>query len=692
MLNKKLLLLNEEKNEIKYGAIIDDEEKVVKDHQNIYSNNNENDRDHDKSFEELKFMINYLIIQPFFKNTCCQSDNDTSSSKYNNNNNNDSKNNNQKSFIRLHLILVLAFGIGMECTASLVMSTNGEFYRSITSGDKKSFLSNLALALIIVFFVAIQKACKLIFKEMVALHWRKHLVKIQTENYFNKESYYYGKNKINTQDQRISQDTDRLTIALSELYAGSIVIPGVIIYYTIRLIYMFNWIVPLSCFIFFIFGSFFTWLTVRRVVPYVVQQEKYEGLFRYNLFWIQKHADSIILLNSKSKNSESRKDDDKKRILSSFDKIIDNQLEIIYKHLPMYVTSQLFDYLGAIISYAALGIFILYTTSSGNMNDHDASKIAERVSKGTFAILYLISSFTSLFDLNNYASEVVAYGKRVKPMLLLSFEEDVGGLNSVATITTTQVSTLKNQNEDLLQLRNVTIAVPLPGDGDNNNNNNNNEILARNINLKVKRNKNVLITGPSGCGKSSLIKVIGGIWKPLYGTIHLVKTNNTGIYISPQEPYIFQSSFESLLFYNMKQHKYMTDNKKYLLHVMKLLNLNILLNRCNGNWKKLHNWPNELSRGEKQRISIARVLLNKPKLAILDESTSALDVNMVKKIYKQFAIDNITIITVGHYIEHLKGFHHVLWNFQYDKEEEDDDEVEKDYIRQSYKINTTTNF
>ena len=42
MLNKKLLLLNEEKNEIKYGAIIDDEEKVVKDHQNIYSNNNEN--------------------------------------------------------------------------------------------------------------------------------------------------------------------------------------------------------------------------------------------------------------------------------------------------------------------------------------------------------------------------------------------------------------------------------------------------------------------------------------------------------------------------------------------------------------------------------------------------------------------------------------------------------------------------
>ena len=113
----------------------------------------------------------------------------------------------------------------------------------------------VALSLIIVFFIAIQKACKLIFKEMVALHWRKHLVKIQTENYFNKESYYYGKNKINTQDQRISQDTDRLTMALSELYAGSIVIPGVIIYYTIRLIYMFNWIVPLSCFIFFIFAD-----------------------------------------------------------------------------------------------------------------------------------------------------------------------------------------------------------------------------------------------------------------------------------------------------------------------------------------------------------------------------------------------------------------------------------------------------
>ena len=67
------------------------------------------------------------------------------------------------------------------------------------------------------------------------------------------------------------------------------------------------------------------------------------------------------------------------------------------------------------------------------------------------------------------------------------------------------------------------------------------------ISLELSKGDFVTISGPSGCGKSSLVKIIAGIWKPLYGTVHQGKVRS-GIYIAPQEPYIFQSSFESLLF------------------------------------------------------------------------------------------------------------------------------------------------
>ena len=197
------------------------------------------------------------------------------------------------------------------------------------------------------------------------------------------------------------------------------------------------------------------------------------------------------------------------------------------------------------------------------------------------------------------------------------------------------------------------------------------KVLAKNVNVNVTKGTNVIITGPSGCGKSSLVKVITSIWKPIFGKIYRdpslfsnsVAQNGrkVGLYVAPQEPYIYEGSFESLLFYNFENE---AVDQQRLAHVLDLLELHVLLQRCGGAWKKSHNWPNELSRGEKQRVSLARLFLEKPTLAILDEATSAIDIKMCNKIYNQLKADEITVITVGHYIEHLKPFHDVEWEFK----------------------------
>ena len=46
------------------------------------------------------------------------------------------------------------------------------------------------------------------------------------------------------------------------------------------------------------------------------------------------------------------------------------------------------------------------------------------------------------------------------------------------------------------------------------------KVLAKNVNVNVRKGTNVIITGPSGCGKSSLVKVITSIWKPIFGKIY----------------------------------------------------------------------------------------------------------------------------------------------------------------------------
>lgn len=62
-----------------------------------------------------------------------------------------------------------------------------------------------------------------------------------------------------------------------------------------------------------------------------------------------------------------------------------------------------------------------------------------------------------------------------------------------------------------------------------------------------------------------------------------------------------------------------------------------------------NSWTNTLSLGEQQRLAFARIITNKPRLVIMDESTSALDVNAERRLYNLLKNDQtLTYISVGH--------------------------------------------
>ena len=176
------------------------------------------------------------------------------------------------------------------------------------------------------------------------------------------------------------------------------------------------------------------------------------------------------------------------------------------------------------------------------------------------------------------------------------------------------------------------------------------EIL-KNISFDIKEGELICILGPSGCGKTTLLNIIGGFVSDFSGDVLLSDENINNI---PPEKREIATVFQS---YGLFTHKNVIDNVSYGLKLLKV-DKNTRENRAKEMLEKVglagyeKKKIKELSGGEQQRVAIARSMVLNPKLLLLDEPLSNLDVNLrdvmrkeIKRIQKQFGV---TMIIVTH--------------------------------------------
>lgn len=176
------------------------------------------------------------------------------------------------------------------------------------------------------------------------------------------------------------------------------------------------------------------------------------------------------------------------------------------------------------------------------------------------------------------------------------------------------------------------------------------EIL-KNITFDIKEGELVCILGPSGCGKTTLLNIIGGFISDFSGDVLLSDENINNI---PPEKREIATVFQS---YGLFTHKNVIDNVSYGLKLLKI-DKNMREKRAKEMLEKVglagyeKKKIKELSGGEQQRVAIARSMVLNPKLLLLDEPLSNLDVHLrdvmrkeIKRIQKQFGV---TMIIVTH--------------------------------------------
>jgi len=190
----------------------------------------------------------------------------------------------------------------------------------------------------------------------------------------------------------------------------------------------------------------------------------------------------------------------------------------------------------------------------------------------------------------------------------------------------------------------------------------------RNVSFDVNKGDFIAIGGPSGSGKSTILYQIGLLDRPTKGTV-LIDGKNV-VNLSDEERslfrmnklgYVFQH-YELLPELNTLENVYLPlktelDEEEYLKISNKILD-------DLGLEERKHHYPNELSGGEQQRVSVARALVKNPRIILADEPTANLDskagkqiMELLKEINKKYGT---TIIVVNHEDNFEKYFKKII--------------------------------
>ena len=165
--------------------------------------------------------------------------------------------------------------------------------------------------------------------------------------------------------------------------------------------------------------------------------------------------------------------------------------------------------------------------------------------------------------------------------------------------------------------------------------------VLKNIDLTISKGEIVSIVGPSGAGKTTLLQIMGTLDKPDSGRIifeekDVTRYNDRKLsdFRNKNIGFVFQfhqllpefTAIENIMIPALIGKKDRSRSEKEAMHILELMGLT----------DRKHHKPSELSGGEKQRVAVARALINKPMIVFADEPSGSLDTENKEELHTLF--------------------------------------------------------
>ena len=523
----------------------------------------------------------------------------------------------------LLLTALVAMVCGNEALVFFVGMLPSELIAGLINRSSAAFFSVLWKAALFTTGEAVLLSMIAWLTGTLALCWRDRLVSALHGKYLAGFRFFTANQALDNSDQRIVQDANLMTLTLVKIFKASAV-PFVIAFYTYRVWSMLGWIGPVSIYSYFVLGSVANKFLMTRLSSFVFRQERVEGDFRFSHARLRSNAEEIALYRG-GHHEQSVLD-------QAFEAVLANMKVVLSRRFALDVSTNLFAYVGGFLSYVVVGIAMQLGTAFDSVED--PAQFAGMLQQSSFLVIMLTYGFSQIVQLSSDVSDLSGFTNRVAELT-----------EELDRIHLEEFDSRLRMRDGPIVFDNVTVEMPsspMP--------------LVKNLSFRVEQGEGMLISGPSGSGKTSIVRLLHGLWQLGPGKGKISCPEDDQMCIVPQQPYLVTGSLADQITYPNTDMTRRGGNSSFaisregleedLSRLFESVGLGYFLQRFSVS--DVRDWDTMLSPGERQKLSIARVLFHKPLFCVLDESTSAMSLQDEKLMYNLIAEAGISVISISH--------------------------------------------
>lgn len=515
------------------------------------------------------------------------------------------------------LAVVVVMSLAQVYALVQINSWYNEFYNALQGYDYGSFWPLIGEFTGIAFIYIIIAVYAIYLRQMLEIRWRTWMTKRYLGNWMKKQVYYrlqvLGADMDNP-DQRISEDINSFVSLTMSLSIGLLKQLTTLIAFVVVLWNLSGVLeVPIGdtvvavpgymvymCLAYSVIGTWLAHKVGSKLIGLNYDQQRFEADFRFNMVRVRENSESIAFYRGEEPELQGFSERFK-YVISNFwglmrrTKLLNfyvngyGQLAVIF---PIIMAAP--KYFGGTMQ---LGGLMQTLSAFGRVQD---------------ALSYFVDSYASI-------AQYVAVIRRLGDF--------TGHMDEVESLE----SSFERQtnSENCLSLKDVNIKLP---DG---------SLLLENLKLDIAAGEYALIAGKSGMGKSTLLRALADIWPYGDGTIAIPA--DWRVMFLPQKPYLPLGTLRQSIYYPQSVPENAGDN---IADMLQHLGLSSLAERLDES----DDWSRILSLGEQQRIAFIRILLFRPQLVFMDESTSAMDEQLEGVAYDMLReqLPEMTVVSIGH--------------------------------------------